>query len=731
MKRIGILAFVIMMTMSLVMAATPEFTSIGFNSDGLSMVGTIESGYILETTNDNLIDHLIQFSNTTTVSEPLTNTYFPLYLVNSTVPNTTLKSYYDTRGTPEPFLTYLKDAVDSINPFVYISGNDVKLVDAAKHDLIATDVDMTIPDNYPLGTYTVKGTIQSLDGNTSEITLIIIVSGDREAPVISLIGDNNISVWLNSPYEDLGVSISDNKDLNLSPIIVNTINSSLVGNYTVTYSVSDLSGNVAIPVTRNVFVIADTEAPVISIIGDINTVVEQNSIYNDLGVSITDNKDTNGTYTINNTVDTSILGNYSVTYTVTDSSGNTAIAIRNVEVREDITKPEITLIGDSLVEIEVGTEYVDEGVIVNDNFDSNLTIITINNVNSSLIGNYTITYDVTDSHGNIADQVTRQVKVLYDLTLPVISLIGSNSVTVYQNEAYNELGATAFDVKDNATCNITIVSDINTSSLGNYTVTYFASDLSGNVASIVRDVFVITKPVVSHRSKSVSTHLKVDTSSVLKMKSSSKTIREIEIFPKVSGYFKIEPKDLSSKPSLVTPVDKVLKYIELKTTGVSDSGIKSAKIKFEYDAKGKDIVLMRFHNGTWSILETKNLGKNIYEAITPGFSVFAIAERPIVSVIIPETPKENKKDPIKIDVEPVNNIEKETNTDSTPIDKPNNTTKDIPKVDGKVRTSNGIGIILFLVVLIGGSIGYYLYRNNIDREQMQEALEKARKPAKK
>ena len=74
----------------------------------------------------------------THASEPLANTYFGLYLVNSTVSDANLKAYYDARpGLPLAFLDYLKAAVDGTNPFVYIKGSTVTLVDAAKHDLVS------------------------------------------------------------------------------------------------------------------------------------------------------------------------------------------------------------------------------------------------------------------------------------------------------------------------------------------------------------------------------------------------------------------------------------------------------------------------------------------------------------------------------------------------------------------------------------------------------------------
>ena len=68
---------------------------------------------------------------------------------------------------------------------MYIKGSSVTLVDAAKHDLLGSDVDMTVPDDFPLGTYTVEGKIRDLAGNESPVTLILVVEGDRP-PVVTI-----------------------------------------------------------------------------------------------------------------------------------------------------------------------------------------------------------------------------------------------------------------------------------------------------------------------------------------------------------------------------------------------------------------------------------------------------------------------------------------------------------------------------------------------------------------
>jgi hypothetical protein len=166
----------------------PVLTINGATADGVDMAGDLPTGYILESNNNPALDRLIQFKAGTAADETLASEYFGLKLIDSTVSAADIKAYYVARSVPEPFLTYLNDAADGINPFVYIDGSTVKLVDAAKHDILATDVDMTIPDDFPLGTYTVEGQIKDLAGNETTVTLILIVAGDRTAPVLTING---------------------------------------------------------------------------------------------------------------------------------------------------------------------------------------------------------------------------------------------------------------------------------------------------------------------------------------------------------------------------------------------------------------------------------------------------------------------------------------------------------------------------------------------------------------
>ncbi len=77
---------------------------------------------------------------------------------------------------------------------------------------------------------------------------------------------------------------------------------------------------------------ADEVAPVISVVGTTNLSVKQNAGYSDAGASATDSVDGDLDITISGTVDTSTIGEYTITYTAIDRAGNTSSVTRTVTV---------------------------------------------------------------------------------------------------------------------------------------------------------------------------------------------------------------------------------------------------------------------------------------------------------------------------------------------------------------------------------------------------------------
>jgi hypothetical protein len=320
---------------------------------------------------------------------------------------------------------------------------------------------------------------------------------DTEAPVITIIGGSTVTVNQGATYTDSGATATDNVDGDISANIseTSTVNTAVAGTYTVTYSVSDVAGNVATPVVRTVNV-TDTEAPVINLNGPTIININQGLTYTDSGATATDNLDGDITanITATSTVDTNRAGSYSVTYDVSDAAGNAATpVVRTVNVL-DTEAPVITIIGGSTVSVNQGDTYTDLGAAATDNLDGNISanITATSTVDTTTAGTYTVTYNVTDAAGNAATPVVRTVTVV-DTQAPVISITGSNTVSVNQGIAYTDQGATATDNLDgDISANIVATNTVDTTTAGAYTVIYNVSDAAGNAAiSKTRTVTVL------------------------------------------------------------------------------------------------------------------------------------------------------------------------------------------------------------------------------------------------
>ena len=83
----------------------------------------------------------------------------------------------------------------------------------------------------------------------------------------------------------------------------------------------------------------DCAAPVITILGANPAIVVLGLTYSDAGVTVTDDVDTSPTLTTVSTVNTTIAGTYTVTYTAEDEAGKSSTAIRTVKV---VTKSQAT-----------------------------------------------------------------------------------------------------------------------------------------------------------------------------------------------------------------------------------------------------------------------------------------------------------------------------------------------------------------------------------------------------
>jgi len=255
--------------------------------------------------------------------------------------------------------------------------------------------------------------------------------------------------------------------------------------------------NMAIATFEAGVVPPDKVAPVINLNGQSVVDVHIGDTYTDAGAIAMDNVDGSVTVVTTGSVDTSTLGSYIITYTATDTAENIGTATRIVNV-VDVTKPIITILGGNPVTIEFGSEYIDAGASSIDDADGNLTnqIASSTNVDSNVVGSYTVRYNVSDSSGNNALEAVRTVNVV-DTIVPVIS------APVNQTFEATGISTTPTLIESTATDNYTSSPIITYSPhlfiLGTTTVTWTATDSSGNVASTTSKITIIdtTAPVIT------------------------------------------------------------------------------------------------------------------------------------------------------------------------------------------------------------------------------------------
>jgi len=347
-----------------------------------------------------------------------------------------------------------------------------------------------------IGTYTLTYNATDSAGNVAASVTRTVEVTDQTAPVITLAGATTETVAHGSAFTDAGASVTDNIDVGLTATVTGSVNTAVVGTYTLTYASTDSALNTA-SVTRTVNV-TDQTAPVITLAGAQTLTVAQGSAYVDAGSSVSDNIDTGLTAVVTGSVNTAVVGTYTLTYTSTDAASNTSTVTRTVNVT-DQTAPVITLIGAASLTVAHGSVYADAGATVSDNVDVGLVATHTGSVNTSAVGTYTLTYNVSDAATNAATAVTRTVNVT-DQTAPAISLNGAASVNVYVNKGFTDLGA---NVSDNVDIGLTatVTGAVNTAVIGVYTLTYNVSDAATNAATpVTRTVNVIadvTPPVIS------------------------------------------------------------------------------------------------------------------------------------------------------------------------------------------------------------------------------------------
>ncbi len=165
----------------------------------------------------------------------------------------------------------------------------------------------------------------------------------------------------------------------------------------------------------------------------------------------------------------------------------------------DTTRPVITLLGSNPQQVDVNTSYMEYRATATDNVDGDITSkITVDSsaVDTSTVGRYIVTYSVSDSAENtstaqrtveIVDRILPQITAPPDKTFEATAL-----QTPLTSADYGT--ATVTDNYDDPS-NITITNDApDLFSLGKTTITWTATDSSGNTATATQTITINDMP---------------------------------------------------------------------------------------------------------------------------------------------------------------------------------------------------------------------------------------------
>ena len=417
-----------------------------------------------------------------------------------------------------------------------------------------------IPVNVP-GEYSIQYIVSDELGNSTSICRNVHVIRFE----VSLHEDAVITIerFSNFSLQDPGVIINDHIFSKYDDIVQygflletspSAINTDREATFELLYRIQ-VEGTTEFKFLSRTVIVEDTEPPQVVINQEVMTIprfsvfIDPGIIVNDISVNpdsypyslqtprgeiITIKRSIQKDAVIYTEIPTHIIGTFIMSYEVKDDYGNQEqnLYIRKVNIVDTI-QPKAELVGEPVYTFEIGDVFIDPGIFVYRTTYGNGTTITqsgnyliegenvsiafTSNVNTSVVDNYSIQYNIADEVGNVVS-LTRVVNVVSRRVF-TMRLVGNNTINIPQNTLFVDPGVaierlTYIGQSDiNATVNtfpstladsfspsvpITVIVDniVNTNISGLYTLTYKATEntiYNPVEIEVSRDVVVTTR----------------------------------------------------------------------------------------------------------------------------------------------------------------------------------------------------------------------------------------------
>jgi len=385
--------------------------------------------------------------------------------------------------------------VDTIPPSIFVPVdivaeavdpvlNFIELGDATTYDHVGIEsVTNDKPDSFSFGDTTVTWTAVDTSGNISTGTQLVTII-DTTIPEIVAPSDVTVeATGISSTVVEIGEATMYDI-IQVYTITSDSPDTFPLGETIITWTAIDSSGNSATATQR--VTVVDTTAP--SITAPDSIIIEASGSEGNLAdIGLGSGNDTVEIISVtSDSPDTFPLGETVITWTATDSSGNSATATQTVTV-VDTTAPGITAPDSIIIEASGAEGNLADIGLGSGNDTVEIISVTSDSPDTFPLGETVITWTATDSSGNSAT-ATQRVTVV-DTTAPELIVPEDVIVDSFSLENLVEIGdADALDLVDMLP---TITNDApETFPLGDTIVTWNVSDNFGNSNSFQQVVSV-------------------------------------------------------------------------------------------------------------------------------------------------------------------------------------------------------------------------------------------------
>ncbi|MES2800793.1 MAG: HYR domain-containing protein [Bacteroidota bacterium] len=429
--------------------------------------------------------------NNAPVSFPLGNTMVTWTITDGSGNTATCTQSVTVIDTQAPSIICPATVIYTADYGVCYSSTVVLGAPVAADNCSVASVTNNAPATFAVGNTNVVWTVTDGSGNTTTCTQVVTVL-DTQAPIITCAPAMTVPA-------DMGSCVATSVSL-VAPMATDncgiaTVTSNApaafpLGNTTVTWSITDVNGNVS--TCTQVVTVIDTQNPVIVCAPAVTVANAPGQCGASVALTAPITSDNCSVASVvNNAPAFFNVGTTVVTWTVTDGSGNTSTCTQNVTVL-DTELPTISCVADIVVNNVPGNcgrvvTYAAPTYV--DNCSVAVMVQSDNSGYSSgawfPIGTTVQEYTVTDQAGNV---ITCSFSVtVIDNQAPIITNCPSN-VMAYSTQASCDATASwAIPVAtDNCPSGLTFTSNMAPGvvlPLGSYQVTYTATDNSGNTST--------------------------------------------------------------------------------------------------------------------------------------------------------------------------------------------------------------------------------------------------------